>query len=518
VKEVTRRKPKNQKYRSTAVEWTFNTFEWLIIAFALTLIFIVFEMQAYTIPTGSMADTLKGAHFRLRCPQCGYRYDYDFLPQYYRMPRNTTPSMDVPIMPREPRCPSCGYYHPIGHRVSANGSLIRDNKTVVKGDRIFVLKCIYQFIDPKLWDVVVFKNPLNPSENYIKRMIAGPGQTVEIIDGNVYIDGFIARKPPKVQEELWMCVYDNDYQPARPEIKGFNEHVWRQPFRNLRGSQWNLEETNGIVFSLESPTDQINTIVYDTNIGNDFRATYAYDDRKYYPAMPICSDLMVRFHISSDSKGVIGAGLSKYGIDYKGWVDFSGHMIIEKTIGQESSELNRLMINPVDFKEPVQFKFANIDHELILEFGDDKLIYDLGRVRDGIVQERIDVMPEVSIFGTGQLLLSHIGLFRDIHYITSRGNNGGGILRAGENNAFELGEDEFFVLGDNSPHSLDCRLWEKAGIGNNGHQYREGTVPRDYLVGKAFFIYWPGPMRPFSQWPRIIPYIGGIKTIYGGNY
>ena len=59
----------------------FKTAEWLITAFAVTLVFIVFEMQAYTIPTGSMADTLRGAHFRLRCPECGYRYDYGFSPR-----------------------------------------------------------------------------------------------------------------------------------------------------------------------------------------------------------------------------------------------------------------------------------------------------------------------------------------------------------------------------------------------------------------------------------------------------
>jgi len=65
--------------RNPTLEGIFGTLEWLIIAFSLTLVFIVFEMQAYTIPTGSMADTLKGVHFRLRCRQCGYRYDYDFL-------------------------------------------------------------------------------------------------------------------------------------------------------------------------------------------------------------------------------------------------------------------------------------------------------------------------------------------------------------------------------------------------------------------------------------------------------
>jgi len=48
-------------------ESAYHFLEWLITALASTLVFIIFMMQVYRIPTGSMADTLKGAHFRLRC-------------------------------------------------------------------------------------------------------------------------------------------------------------------------------------------------------------------------------------------------------------------------------------------------------------------------------------------------------------------------------------------------------------------------------------------------------------------
>ena len=88
---------------------------------------------------------------------------------------------------------------------------------VANGDRILVLKCIYQFIEPKRWDVIVFKNPPEPAINYIKRLIGLPGEKVQIIDGDIYIDDKIARKPAKIQKELWMPVYNNDYQPVRHE-------------------------------------------------------------------------------------------------------------------------------------------------------------------------------------------------------------------------------------------------------------------------------------------------------------
>ncbi len=51
---------------------------------------------------------------------------------------------------------------------------------------------------------------------------------------------------------------------------------------------------------------------------------------------------------------------------------------------------------------------------------------------------------------------------------------------------FELGPDEFMMLGDNSPKSKDSRLWE-----NDRRAQHRHAVPRSALVGKAFYIYWP---------------------------
>lgn len=49
-----------------------------------------------------------------------------------------------------------------------------------------------------------------------------------------------------------------------------------------------------------------------------------------------------------------------------------------------------------------------------------------------------------------------------------------------------LGSDEFFVMGDNSPRSADSRIWP-----NTRHAVNRHAVPRQALLGKAFFIYWP---------------------------
>ena len=465
-----------------------NTFEWLITAFILAFLVRAFILEAFRIPTGSMADTLKGDHFRLRCQQCGYQYECGPEMRIYRLREDAIAAGNV--KPPISRCPSCGHYDSAGRAIPLSN-----------GDRILVLKCIYQFFEPNRWDVIVFKNPLNPPENYIKRLIGRPGETVEIIDGDIYIDGQIRRKPAKVQEELWMSVYDNDYQPARPQESSFNGHIWQQPFRNIAESRWRLDKADPTKFYLNSPADEINSLIYDTSLGNDFRATYSYDSAGDYKHMPYCSDLMLRFYTRSDEpRGCIGIVLSKYQTIYKGWVDFAGDMVIAKVSEGKETILDSKIIGPSAINKPTLVKFANVDHQLIFQFGSDKLTYDLGRFAEDAGERKAEIQSEVRVFGSGTLTLSHVAIFRDIHYISKKSVNSAEQGRAIEGNPFTLGKDEFFVLGDNSPNSEDGRWWSRPGIGNNGLSYKEGIVPRDYLVGKALFVYWPGGFG--FPWPE----------------
>jgi len=544
---------KNQKSKDRAAEIA-NTFEWLITAFILAFVFRAFVMEAFRIPTGSMADTLKGAHFRLRCQQCGYKYDYGFVPGRYRdnegkrLQDDTVPAVDVHLAVT--RCPNCGRYpsklfcRRCGQKIettfwtdrntSTNGDIsahltqcpkcysrdlmASERMPVANGDRILVLKCIYQFIEPKRWDVIVFKNPTEPTINYIKRLIGLPGEKVQIIDGDIYINDKIARKPPKIQNELWMPVYNNDYQPVRPREGSFNGHVWAQPFKNAPDSKWDTANiSNPTVFSLDSPVDQLNTIFYDTSIGNDFKATYAYDDIDLYSYMPVCSDLMVRFDCkATDSQGSIGISLSKYETTYRVQVLLSeGSLIVSKQEkGKPLEKLGGISIPIPKIDQQTHIMFANVDHQLIFECGGIKWTHDLGRNRDDVGPIKRDIEPRVEIFGAGKLKLSHISIFRDIHYTEPDTS-----LRAKEDDPLFLEENQFFVLGDNSPNSEDGRLWDRVGVANKGlPNYRMGIVPRDYLVGKALFVYWPSGFKPFTEFRfGIIPNVGQMRFIYGGS-
>lgn len=516
------KKPDNHNQISSGnakIDGYYHTLEWLITAFAGTLVFIFFVMQVYRIPTGSMAETLRGAHFRLRCQQCGYRYDYDFLNQYYGVPANVTPRQEILISrssrpPMSPLCPNCGYQEPVVQISGGKPYIYRDNQvrpgklqTVFKGDQIFVLKCIYQFFEPKRWDVIVFKNPQEPEINYIKRLIAGPCETVQIIDGNIFIDGTIARKPEAVQEELWMVIYDNDYQPVKPAEKRFNSNPWRQPFENRSGGVWNLAADGPTVFALDNPDGSISRLWYNTTIGNDFKAAYAYDDPSYRRHMPICSDLMVRCYAAIGSNSAFGARLSKYGIAYEGWIHSDGRMEIARIAADGT--LQTLAEGHTNVNSPAKlFRFSNADHILRLDYGTSSIHFDLGRDPDAPGTAR-HIEPVVELAGSGTIRIRHIGIYRDIHYIDG--------YRATEDSPLTLGDDEFFACGDNSPASADSRLWKEPGIGNNGLTYPAGIVPREYLVGKAVFVHWPGGWRLRQEPLRWIPGPDGMKWIYGGR-
>lgn len=61
--------------------------------------------------------------------------------------------------------------------------------TLNENDRIFVNKYIYRFKEPQRGDITVFKSPEDPKKDFIKRLIAAGGETVQIKDGGILIDG-----------------------------------------------------------------------------------------------------------------------------------------------------------------------------------------------------------------------------------------------------------------------------------------------------------------------------------------
>ena len=182
--------------------------------------------------------------------------------------------------------------------------------------------------------------------------------------------------------------------------------------------------------------------------------------------------------------------------------------------------------------------FSNVDHQLRL-WVDDKLIMFDGpttyKPLGNTMPQEADLSP-VGIASLGaDVEISHIKVLRDIYYIAVRSDDpslrfSGGMCdyktpfqifrepctpeaitrflsdprrwpdafsdQSMKTVEFQLGPDQFLMLGDNSAQSKDSRLWD-----NN-----EYFVDRELLIGKALFIYWPHSWDEVSIGNTKIPF------------
>ena len=67
--------------------------------------------------------------------------------------------------------------------------------TIMTGDRVYAEKVSYLFRDPQPGDIVTFQDPEIPGRVLIKRCIAVGGQTVDLVDGRVVVDGVALDEP-----------------------------------------------------------------------------------------------------------------------------------------------------------------------------------------------------------------------------------------------------------------------------------------------------------------------------------
>jgi len=72
--------------------------------------------------------------------------------------------------------------------------------TLKPGDKIFVNRLIYRIRKPKRGDVIVFRYPEDPKRDFIKRLVGFGGETIEIAEGKVIINGEAIDSPDIFKE------------------------------------------------------------------------------------------------------------------------------------------------------------------------------------------------------------------------------------------------------------------------------------------------------------------------------
>ena len=77
--------------------------------------------------------------------------------------------------------------HYVGQRTYVSGSSMEN--TLSDGDNLIVDKITYRFSDPKRYDIIVFPYQYEDNTYFIKRIIGLPGETIQVTDGKIYING-----------------------------------------------------------------------------------------------------------------------------------------------------------------------------------------------------------------------------------------------------------------------------------------------------------------------------------------
>lgn len=81
----------------------------------------------------------------------------------------------------------------ISARIRVDGQSMEP--TLHSGEYVIVNKLAYKMGEPSIGDVIVFRYPRNPSQEYIKRVIGLPKDRVEILDGQVWVNGQVLDEP-----------------------------------------------------------------------------------------------------------------------------------------------------------------------------------------------------------------------------------------------------------------------------------------------------------------------------------
>jgi len=492
-----------------------ETIESLVIAFILAFIFRAFVVEAFVIPTGSMADTLRGAHFRLVCPACSYEFNFRFRSNgsernevIPNTKQNTYEGFNHSYIPI---CPMCGT------------EIDNSKRWVSNGDRILVLKYLYQFTEPKRWDVVVFKNPSDPTENYIKRLIGKPGEEVQILDGDVYIDDEIQRKPKHVQDVLWICAYHSDYQIPSELESNRKKEDWDDPFVPQNpNSAWEFNSATRYFEFAGSETPNLMDFKSD-RIKKFTHSFCAYNGQQsYYTA--IVSDLKISGLLTpSASQGYLALLLGKYDHTYQAKINFNGQCSISEVDTRKNSIIREITAKKFPALTPgktIQVSFEVVDHSLRLYLGNEEPLEHFGpndpKAWGYDFDSQQPQYPTIALVGQGSAFqFKRVAIYRDVHY-TNEQHGPEKLKRGTEGLPFTLKKNEFFVLGDNSPESFDSRFWNKTGKRNGkAEPYRMGVVPRDYLIGRAFFVYWPGGFHLADWMPyAVIPNFANMRFIH----
>lgn len=107
--------------------------------------------------------------------------------------------------------------------------------TIQPGDRIIGWRLNYLFSDPDRGDIVIFKFPDDEKKLYVKRVLALPGETIEVKSGVVYInnqplDEPYIKEPPLEDGGPWTVPEDSYFMMGDNRNHSHDSRFWQNTF------------------------------------------------------------------------------------------------------------------------------------------------------------------------------------------------------------------------------------------------------------------------------------------------
>jgi len=445
-------------------------------------------MEAYVIPTGSMAPTLLGRHLALECPNCGYDFakgipgsqgleaagEHRVAVTNVYCPNDLFPASYSTLSSGVRLLLVLAYFAlsvgVAGVTYLVIRALYRDEAfakvfglvsclavfylllgtlhPLRGGDRILVNKLYFHYHVPQRWDTIVFKSPEDISRNFIKRLVAVPGDRAEILDGDVIINGQPSRKPDYVQEAVWQLVYDQNYPPA-----GLNHDIWEGPEDGYRVEP-------GRLVLLATPTRPVALRFVRRTLderGRELILRDILDQSGYNRGLGnnVVGDLRVQAALE------LAEGVGTAWVELQHDADTHRLLLTRKRDG-------RTMVELLTRSETVDSRELPPDSTGRFTVTLSKVDFLLRAEVNGLELGEVDLWPGaeevplrsrrsgVSLGADGVVVTVHdLRIDRDIYYTGSIRDS-----RTPGSAAVRLGPGEYFVLGDNSPDSRDSRDWE----------------------------------------------------------
>jgi signal peptidase I len=452
----------------------------VVVFLGLFLVLRTIAVEPFGVPTGSMTPALVGHHRAGPCPRCGYDV---------RVGRLTSGNLDRHFA--RVACQNCEFGREDGQLFSLADA--RD----LSGDRVLVDKNVYSLRRPRRWEMAVFRCPdTDPKEfgkPYVKRLIGLPGETVFIDDGDVYINGAIARKGLAEIRETLFPVFD---MTCSPKVRGWNERwiVSTGPDPRLPAGTPNVMPANGTPviendalvldaseapqamtavtyrhYHLDKPRDEAEQPVYVWN---------AYDGRPgNRERFPVAHDFILTCDIE------VGATTTAEASFAARLLDGADAVTAEISVGPKKTGQAQLTREghgglqsvtgvALEAGRTYRLEFAFVDRTAHFAL-DGRSILPPAELPQ--VTKRNGVPRPLQLGARGcRVILRNLRLHRDIHY-TRFGEHG-------TERPVTMAAGEYFMLGDNSGNSQDSRKWPSPG------------VPEVDFIGKPFLVHQP--LRP----------------------